>query len=76
MRDLFQEGRMVELIEKPTGTIGSNFNAVVGHHYQMVIRFGCCLNVRDLVSGDTCIINADRFRPVPSTAESIEPQYR
>ena len=39
------------------------YEAVVGNEYEVVIRFGCCLNVRDLKSGATSIINADRFAP-------------
>ena len=63
MPEKFPNGCKVKLIEMPSGTLAHDFEAVVGNEYEVVIRFGCCLNVRDLKSGATSIINADRFAP-------------
>ncbi|MEK7802646.1 MAG: hypothetical protein AAB276_09355 [Pseudomonadota bacterium] len=67
MKTIFKTGCMVELIEvPPKSAIHPNFNAVVGHHYQILDIMGCCLSVRDLKTGESSILNCERFRPVPS----------
>ncbi len=67
MKNTFKTGRMVELIEMPPeSAIRPNFNAVVGNDYKVVDIIGCCLHVRDLKTGESSILNCERFRPVPS----------